>query len=96
LVLTKDKKGKSSEPPYFFETLPQMVFYSDIRAPAVQISLNANLCRFILEELYPDAAYSEKHIETLTMAVEYRLATQLSCGETVSLHETIIETNSNL
>jgi hypothetical protein len=72
-----------------------MVFYSDIRAPAVKISLNGCLVRFILEETFEEE-FTEKYIETLTLAIEYRLQAQISSGATIQLHEIISETHSNM
>ena len=72
-----------------------MVFYSDIRAPALKISLNGSLVRFILEETF-EIEFTDDYIETLTKTIEYRLATQIASGVTISLSETILETHSNL
>ena len=73
-----------------------MVFFSDIRAPAVKISLNANLVRFVLEEHRETTTYTENYIEMVTRTIEYRLANIISAGTPVKLFELIIETEENI
>ena len=55
----------------------EMVFYRDIRASPVEISVNANFVRQIIEET-TDREYSEDYIEELSKIVEQRVSAQLA------------------